>query len=367
MCLGTHWQPYPAVVTLRLRMLHNYTQALIGTQGSQTNSMVLHVAIQIYVAYNRREDTTEVQMGIAKSTSADTTSFGIHAPTFRLPATARIGRVRLAVSQLARSVHFYSEVIGLAVLEREGNLVKLGAQNSQQVLLELEELPGVHPIGHRTRLGLYHTAFLLPSRSALSSFVQHLRQDGIEFGAADHLYSEAIYLVDPDGLSVEVYADRPRSEWLVENRELVTAVDPLRFETFPVVAADSWRGAPAGTIMGHLHFYVGDLEQAKKFYHSGLGLDITTWRYPGALFTSAGGYHHHIGLNIWVANSPRASTTDSRLLFWEILLPDSGEVRRAAESLVKAGYPPLQEGNGMHFKDPWGITVALTVEGSNGF
>ncbi|MEG9437759.1 VOC family protein [Edaphobacter sp. HDX4] len=304
-------------------------------------------------------------MGIARPTTADTTSFGIHPSTFRLPATARIGRVRLAVSQLARSVHFYSEVIGLAVLEREGNLAKLGAKHSQRVLLELEELPGVHPLGRRTRLGLYHTAFLLPSRSALSNFVQHLRRDEIEFGAGDHLYSEAIYLVDPDGLSVEVYADRPRSEWVVENGELLTGVEPVRFETFPVVAADDWRGAPAGTTMGHVHFYVGDLEQAKKFYHSGLGLDITTWRYPGALFTSAGGYHHHVGLNVWVAQSPVASTEDSRLLFWEILLPDSGEIQRAAESLMKAGYPPLQQGNGLLFRDPWGITVALRIADPN--
>ena len=232
-------------------------------------------------------------------------------------------------------------MIGLAVLEKAGNLVKLGAQSSRLVLLELEELPGIHPIGQRTRLGLYHTAFLLPSRSALSSFVHHLGRQGIQFGAGDHLYSEAIYLEDPDGLSVEVYADRPRAEWLVENRELATAVDPVRFETFPVVAVDSWRGAPAGTTMEHAHFYVRDLEQAKKFYHSGLGLDITTWRYPGALFTSAGGYHHHVRLNVWVA-APPASMTDSRLLFWEILLPNGTEVQRAAESLVVAGFPPLK-------------------------
>jgi catechol 2,3-dioxygenase len=262
-------------------------------------------------------------------------------------------------------VHFYSNVIGLSVLEMEGRIARLGPQNSKLVLLELEAMPGVHPIGRRTRLGLYHTAFLLPTRSALSSFVQHLRQDGIEFGAGDHLYSEAVYLVDPDGLSVEVYADRPRSEWLVENGELLTGVDTVRFETFPAVAAGSWGGAPAGTTMGHVHFYVGALEQAKNFYHTGLGLDITTWRYPGALFTSAGGYHHHVGLNVWVANSRVASTEDSRLLFWEILLPDSREIQRAAESMVEAGYPPLQDGDGLHFKDPWGITVALGVMGPN--
>ena len=158
-------------------------------------------------------------MGIAKPTSADTTSFGIHAPTFRLPATARIGRVRLAVSQLARSVHFYSEVIGLAVLEREGNLVKLGAQNSRHVLLELEELPGVHPIGHRTRLGLYHTAFLLPSRSALSSFVQHLRQDGIEFGAATISTAKQSTLLIPMGSASKCMpTDRAlNGSWRIEN------------------------------------------------------------------------------------------------------------------------------------------------------
>lgn len=101
------------------------------------------------------------------------------------------------------------------------------------------------------------------------------------------------------------------------------------------------------------------------FYHFGLGLDITTWRYPGALFTSAGGYHHHVGLNVWVANLPVAAKEDLRLLFWELLLPDSGDVQRAAESLVQAGYPPVQHGDGLHFKDPCGITVALRLVDSN--
>jgi catechol 2,3-dioxygenase len=289
------------------------------------------------------------------------TDFGLHPSGFRLPASTRMGCVRLAVSDLSKSVRFYSEVIGLTVLDRAGDLAKLGVPNSRLVLLELQELPGIHPIGHRTRLGLYHTAFLLPSRSDLSSFLQHLRRERIPFGAGDHLYSEAIYLQDPDGLSVEVYADRPRSEWIVEKGELRTAVDPVRWETFPAVAPDSWRGAPADTTMGHVHFYVGDLAQAKKFYHSGLGLDITTWHYPGALFTSAGGYHHHVGLNVWAAHSPRASSADSRLLFWEMVLPNVGEVQRAAESLVKAGYLPMEDGKGTHFTDPWGITVALTV------
>lgn len=133
----------------------------------------------------------------------------------------------------------------------------------------------------------------------------------------------------------------------MENGELLTGVDTVRFETSPETTAGTWRGSPAGTTMRHVHFYVGDLEQAKMFYHFGLGLDITTWRYPGALFTSAGGYHHHVGLNVWVANLPVAAKEDLRLLFWELLLPDSGDVQRAAESLVQA------------------VTVALRVVDSN--
>lgn len=148
----------------------------------------------------------------------------------------------------------------------------------------------------------------------------------------------------------------------MENGELLTAVDPVRFETFPAVAPDNWQGVPAGTTMGHVHFYVGDLQQAKKFYHSGLGLDITTWHYPGALFTSAGGYHNHVGLNVWAANSPRASSADSRLLSWEILLPNACVIQRATESLAKTGYLRVEDGKGTHFVDPWGITVALTVD-----
>jgi catechol 2,3-dioxygenase len=211
---------------------------------------------------------------------------------------------------------------------------------------------------------LYHTAFLLPSREDLSSFVLHLRDQNISFGAGDHIYSEALYLVDPDGLSVEVYADRPKSQWIYDEAEIVGATDPVRFAELPAVAPGSWKGAPKGTTVGHVHLYVGDLQVAAQFYNAGLGLDIVTWRYPGALFTSAGGYHHHVGLNVWAAGSPRASERDSRLLFWELVLPDEDTCERAIESLRVAGY---SEGNTLRgakvVTDPWGITVSLVVSG----
>src|SRR5258708_8535150 len=122
---------------------------------------------------------------------------------------------------------------------------------------------------------------------------------------------------------------------------MVMATEPLRFEELPAVAENSWKGAPAGTTVGHVHLYVGDLEAAAEFYHAALGLDITTARYPGALFTSAGGYHHHVGLNVWAANSSPASEHDARLLFWALVLPNKEELKRATASLANAAYLSL--------------------------
>ena len=284
---------------------------------------------------------------------------GIRAPGYRLPATAHVGRVRLAVSDLERSVAFYRDVIGLAVLERVGNLARLGA--GDRVLLELEAVPGVLALGRTKRLGLYHTAFLLPTRADLGAFVKHLWKLGVQFGAGDHLVSEAIYLVDPDGLEVEVYADRPRETWTFDGAELRMATDPVRFAELAAVAGE-WNCAPAGTTVGHVHFYVEDLRQAADFYHAGLGLDLTVWRFPGALFAAAGGYHHHVGLNVWAEGSPVASENDARLLFWELALPDAEEIEQVATSLRACGFEETVAANGIRaFVDPWGIRVALIV------
>jgi len=297
------------------------------------------------------------------TTTVQTVEAGIQPPHYRLPQAAHVGKVRLAVSSLVRSVAFYRDIVGLAVLRIDGPLAQLGIQNENAILLELEEQSGVQPIGRRTRLGLYHTAFLLPSREALSSFIRHLVQRDVPFGAGDHLYSEAIYLTDPDGLQVEVYADRPREQWIYDGLEIVGATNPVRFGDLPTVADDSWKGAPQGTTVGHMHLYVGDLEIARRFYHESLGLDIVTWRYPGALFTSAGGYHHHVAVNVWAAGSLPASHQDARLLFWEMVLPAAEDVLRARQSLSAAGYTEVKTANGATgFSDPWGITVSLVTQ-----
>ena len=279
---------------------------------------------------------------------------------YRLPSAARVGRVRLAVSELELSIRFYTRVIGLEVIERgqtrDGLLARLGVDG--RVLLELEERPGVDSIGQRSRLGLYHTAFLLPTRQDLGAFVQHLRKLGIRFGAGDHLVSEAIYLADPDGLQVEVYADRPRDTWGYEGGQVLMGTEPVRFDELPVTGP--WVGAPLGTTVGHVHLYVDDLEKAERFYVRGLGLDVMTRSYPGALFTSAGGYHHHVGLNVWAAGSPMASKADARLLFWELVVGDDAEIDRVAEGLIESGYREVVTTHGARgFVDDVGICVGL--------
>ena len=231
------------------------------------------------------------------------------------------------------------------------------------MILELVEEPGVQPLVHGKRLGLYHTAFLLPTRRALGSFVRHVRALGIPFGAGDHIYNEAVYLTDPDGLDVEVCADRDSSEWLYDGREIVSETRPARLNELLSLADQHWTGVPQGTTLGHVHFYVGNLDQASAFYHSALGMDFVSWRFPGALFLSAGGYHHHVGLNGWAAGARPASEQDARLLHWELEFREQCEVVRTAERLRRAGYKEYAGPVGAPaFRDPWGITVALVQE-----
>lgn len=283
-------------------------------------------------------------------------TLGILPPGYVLPASTHVGRVRLAVSSLERSLAFYNELLGLAVLSRSAQFAELGA--GDKVLLELEEQPGLRPLGHAKRIGLYHTAFLLPAQRDLTLLIAHLQRRGIPFAASDHGVSLALYLTDTDGLDVEVYADRDRDDWITDGRELVMETRALRFTDLPPVGKDKWQGAPAGTTVGHMHFYVDDLAAATEFYHAALGMAVTTWRYPGALFLSAGGYHHHVGVNLWAAGSPVASTTDPRILFWELVLPSKDDVHRAAESLRTHGFAADADANS--FTDSSGICLKLS-------
>jgi catechol 2,3-dioxygenase len=289
-----------------------------------------------------------------------TAQFTIAPPGYRLPADIDLGMVRLQVGDLDRSVGYYDRVLGLQVLESTAETATLAAQGADMPRIELVELRGAAPVPRRGRLGLYHFALLLPDRASLGRFAAHLAALGEYAGMADHLVSEALYLTDPDGLGIEVYADRPRSTWREEGGVLAMATDPLDLDDLARAAGiHPWTGMPAGTRMGHIHLHVGDLEAAAGFYHRGLGLDRVVLNFPGALFMSAGGYHHHLGTNTWAAGAPTATAGDARLLDWTLRLPAASDVDAVARSLAASGHKVRRDSGDRVATDPWGIEIRL--------
>jgi catechol 2,3-dioxygenase len=293
--------------------------------------------------------------------ASDAEDHGVNAPHFRLPPATRIGAVRLQVADLARSLAYYERVLGLRAVNRTASGVSLGPAGGGDPILELRERPGAKPVPRRGRLGLFHFAILLPDRASLGRFVRHLSEIGAYAGMSDHLVSEALYLNDPDGLGIEVYADRARDQWRYDGRELQLATIPLNVQDLVAAGGtEPWTGMPNGTTIGHVHLHVGDLDQAAAFYHEALGFDKVVWSYPGALFLSAGGYHHHLGTNTWAAGAPSAAEDDARLIEWDLVLPDAATVAAAGASVEKAGGTIERAADGTILaRDPWGTPVRL--------
>ena len=295
---------------------------------------------------------------VAKQQERSALPYGIRPPAFRLPDSTHVGTVHLLVSDLARSIAYYQQVTGLHVHSTTSDSAALGPTGDARPLLTLQARPGI-TAARRGAFGLYHFAILLPDRAALGRFAAHLSARGQRAGMADHLVSEALYLWDPDGLGIEVYADRPRDTWQRQDRELAMTTDPLDIRSVIASAGgETWDGAPPGTIIGHVHLHVGSLEEAETFYHRALGFDKTVWSYPGALFLSAGGYHHHLGTNVWSAG-PAPSASEARLLEWELLVPSEADLAVARDSLRTNGYRPEETSNGVTAPDPWGTSLRM--------
>lgn len=295
-----------------------------------------------------------------RTAAPDEPGYGIAPGGYRLPGGIRLGPVTLQVADLERSLAYYGGVLGFRVADQAPGRATLAAHGDAAPVVILHERPGAVPVPPRGRLGLYHVAILLPDRAALGRFLAHLSANGVRAGASDHLVSEALYLHDPDGLGIEVYADRPRSAWRTEARQLVMATEPLDLrDVVRAAGGAAWTGMPAGTAMGHVHLHVGDIHAAADFYHDGLGLDKVVWSYPGALFLSAGGYHHHLGVNTWAAGAAPAGERDARLLEWEIRLPTAADAAAALDNLAAAGHAVERTVDGGVARDPWGTAVRL--------
>ena len=225
-----------------------------------------------------------------------------------LPAATHLGAIRLRVGDLDRLQRFYEEAIGLRTLPGDDDgVVALGVDGRPLVELDADpDAPARPP--HTT--GLFHLAILVPTRADLARALRRLAATGWRLsGASDHLVSEALYLSDPEGNGIELYRDRPRDEWPIADGAL--RMDTLPLDLGSLLSEDdsgSGDGMPAGTVLGHVHLQVADLGPAERFWVDALGLDVTVRGYPGALFASAGGYHHHVGLNTWagVGRTPTA-------------------------------------------------------------
>lgn len=281
-------------------------------------------------------------------------------PGFRLPDATTVGPVTLQVADLERSLDYYRQVVGLRVLDQTADSAALGTEDGATPLVTLRERRGAAPVPRRGRLGLYHFAILLPDRAALGRFIAHLAATGTHAGMSNHLVSEAVYLTDPDGLGIEVYADQPREVWRRDGDQLVMATEPLDVEdAVRAGRGERWSGMPGGATMGHVHLFVGDLDAAERFYFEGLGFDKTVWSYPGALFLSAGGYHHHLGTNTWATGAAPAGDGDARLLEWEIRVPTAADAAAALQSLRAGGVKVEEAESGGVVRDPWGSAVRV--------
>lgn len=277
------------------------------------------------------------------------------------PAT-ELGPVALTVADAPASSAFYEEAIGLRPLPGAADRIRLGA--GETAVVELVADQDAPPRSPGTS-GLFHLAILVPSRLELARVLRRVANAGWHFGGtSDHLVSEALYLQDPEGNGIEIYRDRPRDEWPREDGELRMDTIPLDLQGLLLELPDAGEeaGGPIapGTRIGHVHLNVADLAAAEDFYVGTLGFEVTVRGYPQALFVSAGGYHHHIGLNTWAGEGAPSPPSGARGLRWfEILLPTPEALTEVEERVAGAAIEATQDERGLRLSDPSGNALLL--------
>lgn len=275
----------------------------------------------------------------------------------RLPGSTRMAEVHLAVSDVERALGLYRDVLGFRVLQQQGDDVLLGAEAP---FLRLTEDRAARPRPPRVS-GLYHAAYLLPDRASLGRLIRRLidLQHPVE-GASDHLVSEALYLSDPDGNGIEVYADRPRESWRwTPERTLHMSTAPMDVRGVLLAGGEApWRGLPEGTTLGHVHLHVGDVAKAEAFYRERVGFDLTTRYGDQATFLSAGGYHHHLAANSWNGRgAPPAPPDALGLRSYTVAVPDA----EALDALEKRVTDARRDGEALSVLDPAGNGVRFVA------
>jgi catechol 2,3-dioxygenase len=281
-------------------------------------------------------------------------------PTFANQTPMRVGQVTLRVRNLDLVADYYRDAIGLTVMQRTPTGARLGAGGVP--LLDLSRRANA-PAEPRNAAGLYHTAFVMPTRKDLARWLVHAASNKVPLsGFADHLVSESVYLDDPEGNGIEVYADRAPENWKWDGATVAMATDPLDIDgllTLTNSRIPDYAGAPEGLRIGHMHLRVGDLEQADRFYGGVIGFDPTRRR-TGAAFLSSGRYHHHLGINVWQSAGAGRRDDAATGLAWFSLEVAKPELLEAQEQrLRQAGAPAAAISNGIETADPWGTKVRL--------
>lgn len=279
-----------------------------------------------------------------------------------------VGHVHLRVADLDRALAFYRDALGFREAWSAGGTVMLSADGAYPFALGLTATTEAAP-PPTGRCGLYHAAFLLPGRAALGRLLRRLLEREIALdGASDHLVSEALYLRDPEGNGLELYADRPREQWVWNGDRVDMTTRGLDLRDLLAAGGDRSAPLPEGTRLGHVHLRVSDLARAEAFYHEAVGFDVTLRRYPGALFLSAGGYHHHLGTNVWAGRGiPPAADAGPGLAYFTIRLPDRAALTQEAARLRSHGEAagsPADCGPclGLATRDLDGIVAVLTAD-----
>ena len=278
----------------------------------------------------------------------------------KLPDDTAIGRVELIVRDLERSLDFYRSTIGLELLGRDGAEATLGADDVAILVLRGDRAALERPRGSA---GLFHFAILVPSREELARSLIRLADHRWPLdGASDHLVSEALYLSDPDGIGIEIYRDRPRRDWPRDDGAVRMATIPLDLDSVLAEAGDrAARSAPLapGTRIGHVHLNVADLDASERFWCELVGFEVTVRGYPGALFVSAGGYHHHLGLNTW--NGPGApAPPDGAIGLRRFAIEAPSEAADRARERLLAADVAVEDGDaGWRARDPAGIGLEV--------
>ena len=278
-----------------------------------------------------------------------------------LGSSTRMGAVHLTVSDLGRSIEYYTEAVGLRVSDRGTDRASFGV-GGEELLVLVEEPGAISSLGYT---GLYHFALLVPERRQLARWLAHAARDGVPLvGLSDHFVSEALYLADPDGHGIEIYWDRPRQLWegLVDTRMTTLPLDVgSLLAELDDPGTEPFDGLPSGSTMGHVHLRVASLEETVSFYRDTIGFGLMAQLGQQAAFLGAGGYHHHLGANTWESAGAEVPPHGSAALrHATIVLADHTELEAVHARLLEGGWAAELRDGSLQVRDPSGNLLHLT-------